>query len=50
MDYNQPDSDNQTQLLKVWRIQPGKCKRISYFFTFIRLRLGFSALQNRRLT
>ncbi|EPD0211873.1 hypothetical protein ACR4U3_004661 [Salmonella enterica] len=32
MDYNQPDSDNQPQQLKVWRMQPEKCKRISYFF------------------
>ncbi|EBL8184413.1 hypothetical protein DLP63_20560 [Salmonella enterica] len=31
MDYNQPDSDNQTQLLKVWGMQPEECKRISYF-------------------
>lgn len=33
MDYNQPDSDNQTQLLKVWGMQPEECKRNSYFFT-----------------
>lgn len=35
MDDNRPDSDNQTQLLKVWGMQPEECKRISYFFTFI---------------
>lgn len=50
MDYNQPDSDNQTQQLKVWRMQPEECKYILYFFTFIRLQAGFRALQNRRLT
>lgn len=49
MDGNQSDSDNQTQSLKVWRMQPEECKYILYFFTNIRLRRGFSTLQNHPL-
>lgn len=41
MDDNQSDSDNQTQQLKVWRMQPEKCKHISYFFTVMNIFLFF---------
>lgn len=41
---NQSDSDNQTQQLKVWRMQPEKCKHISYFLTVMNIFYFLKAL------